>query len=155
MNNVSSYRLTPTIQKGVCLLADATNYIDTQCVAEENMPEEKVEKTAEAPKTGGKDVEENKVWAAIGYLGILFLLPLLAKKDSPFAQYHGKQGLALFVAGFIIGVASAIPFIGWVFISPFCSILLIILFIMGLINALTGKMQPLPVIGKMVEGLKI
>lgn len=114
------------------------------------------EKPVEAPKMGGgKDAEENKVWAAIGYLGILFLIPLLAKKDSPFAVYHGKQGLALFVAGLVVGAVSALPVIGWFVVAPIGGILLFILFIMGLINALGGKMVPLPVIGKMVENLKI
>lgn len=119
------------------------------------MSEEKKDLAKEAPKGESKDVEENKVWAAIGYLGILFLIPLLAKKDSPYAQYHAKQGLALFIAGLIVGVASALPLIGWFLIAPIGGILLLILFIIGLINALGGKTQPLPVIGKMAEGLKI
>ena len=42
------------------------------------------------PMGDPKDVEENKLIAAVGYLGILFLIPLLAKKDSPFAQFHAK-----------------------------------------------------------------
>jgi len=117
--------------------------------------EKKTEEVKEAPKTGSKDVEENKVWAAIGYLGILFLIPLLAKKDSPYAQYHAKQGLALFLAGLIVGAASAIPFIGWFIVAPIGGIILLILFVIGLINSLGGKMQPLPVIGKMAENLKI
>lgn len=118
------------------------------------MPEEKKEEVKQA-KSGSSDVDENKVMAAIAYLGILFLIPLLAKKDSPFAQYHAKQGLGLFIAGLIIGFASALPIIGWFIIAPIGGILTLILFIMGLINALGGKMVPLPIIGKMAEGLKI
>jgi len=38
------------------------------------------EETTSAPSGGGKDAEENKAMAAIGYLGILFLVPLLAAK---------------------------------------------------------------------------
>ena len=45
-----------------------------------------------------KQIDENKVIAAIGYFGILCLLPLILKKDSPFAQFHGKQGLVLLIA---------------------------------------------------------
>ena len=118
------------------------------------MAEEK-KTSAEAPKVGSKDVEENKIWAAIGYLGILFLIPLLAKKDSPFAQYHAKQGLVLFIAGLIVGFLSAVPFIGWFVLAPIGGILLLILFIIGLVNSLGGKTQPLPVIGKYAETLKI
>jgi len=117
------------------------------------MAEEK--KTEKETSGTHKDAEENKIWAVIAYLGILFLIPLLAKKDSPYAQYHAKQGLALFVAGLIVGVASALPLIGWFIIAPIGGIVLLILFIIGLVNALGGKMAPLPVIGKMAETLKI
>lgn len=123
------------------------------------MEEEKTQQeqpVAEAPKasTGGQDIQENKIWAAIAYLGILFLVPLLAKKDSAYAQYHAKQGLVLFVFGVIIGFVMIIPFLGWI-IGVFGWILTVIFFIIGLVNALSGKMQPLPLIGKFGEGLKI
>jgi len=108
----------------------------------------------EPVKSGGSDVDENKAMAAIGYLGILFLIPLLAKKDSPFAQYHAKQGLVLFVFGIIISFIAAIPVVGWM-VSGVGWILVLILFIMGLMNALGGKTQPLPVIGKYGENIKI
>ncbi|MCL5795801.1 MAG: DUF4870 domain-containing protein [Patescibacteria group bacterium] len=113
------------------------------------------EEKKEEKKVSGSDVEENKVWAAIGYLGILFLIPMLAKKDSPFAQYHAKQGLALFILGVIVGAASALPIIGWFVIAPIGSIVTLILFIIGLVNSLSGKTVPLPIIGKMAENVKL
>ena len=42
------------------------------------------------------DVEANKTVAALSYISILFLVPLLGKRDSKFAQFHAKQGLILF-----------------------------------------------------------
>jgi uncharacterized membrane protein len=98
----------------------------------------------------GNDVEENKVIAAIGYLGILFLVPLLVKPNSPFAQYHARQGIALCVAAIAISIISVIPIIGWI-VGPIGGILVFILFIMGLVNALGGKTVPLPIIGKYAE----
>lgn len=100
--------------------------------------------------SGGGDIEEGKVWAAIGYLGILFLVPLLAKKDNEFAQYHAKQGLMLFIVSLIIGPITFIPLIGWIL-----AIFPLVLFIMGLVNALGGKKKPLPVIGQYGENLSI
>lgn len=38
---------------------------------------------------------EEKIFAAVGYVGILALLPLLARRDSEFAQHHGRQGLVV------------------------------------------------------------
>ena len=113
-------------------------------MAEENTP---------APSGGSKDVEQNKAIAAIGYLGILFLIPLLAAKNSPFAQYHAKQGLVLFIFGIIVSAVGVIPFLGWV-VASVGGILVLILFIMGIINALGGQMKPLPVIGSYAEKFK-
>lgn len=112
------------------------------------------EKKAAAPSVSSKDVEENKVMAAIGYLGILFLVPLLAKKDSPFAQYHAKQGMILFIFEVIISFVMVIPFLGWM-IGGLGWLFGVILFIMGLVNALGGKMQPLPLIGQFAEKMNI
>jgi len=108
----------------------------------------------ETPQTNSKDVEENKAMAAIAYLGILCLVPLLAKKDSPFAQYHAKQGLVLFLTEVILGFVYAIPFAGWA-VGSIGYIFTLVLFIMGLMNALGGKTKPLPVIGEFAEKWKI
>lgn len=100
-----------------------------------------------APKSsGGSDVESNKGIAAIGYIGILFLIPLL-KKDSAYAQFHGKQGMILFIFEVVCWFVAMIPVIGYM-ISVLGSIFAFILFIIGLMNALNGKKQPLPVIGQ-------
>lgn len=101
------------------------------------------------------DVETNKAMAAIGYIGILFLIPLLAKKDSAFAQYHAKQGLTLFVFEILIGILTWVPVIGWLLIGPIGYLIAFILFIIGLMNALGGKQQPLPIIGKFGEKINI
>jgi len=117
------------------------------------------EENVSGPTGSSSDVDENKAIAAIGYLGILFLVPLLVKKDSPFAQYHAKQGMILFIAdvilwfvAFIIGVATL--GIGF-YLSWIIWLLIIVWTILGIVNALNGKMQPLPIIGKMAESWKI
>ena len=103
-------------------------------------------------------IEEGKVWAIIGYIGILFLVPLLAKKDNKFAMYHAKQGLVLFIASIIVWVVAFvlmfIPVLGWI-INFILWILMFVLWLMGIINAATGKYSPLPIIGKYAEKLKI
>ena len=116
------------------------------------MPDDKKEAAPapSAPSGGGSDAEQNKGMAAIAYIGILFLIPLLAKKDSPFAQYHAKQGLVLFIFEVIASAISWIPVVGWVL--PIAGL---ILFIIGLMNALGGKTEPLPVIGQFGDKFKI
>lgn len=105
------------------------------------------------------DVEKNKIFAVLAYLGILVLVPILAAKESPFARYHANQGLVLLIASIIAYVGVAIisvictmvaPIMGCVFMVVFIclGLGLLAMVIMGIINAATGKMAPLPLIGK-------
>lgn len=93
------------------------------------------------------DIENNKVMAVLSYIGILFLVPLLAAKESKFARFHVNQGLVLFLAGIVSSVVAVVPLIG-VILSAVCSIFLTVLMILGIINAATGKAKELPLIGK-------
>lgn len=117
---------------------------------EEEKKEESAPASAASTKSSSSDVEQNKGIAAISYIWILFLVPLLTKKDSDFAKYHAKQGLVFFIFSTIVGFIAFIPVIGWILL-----IVDFVFFIMGLINALGGKKQPLPVIGKYAEGINI
>lgn len=93
------------------------------------------------------DVEKNKGMAILAY--IIFFIPLLAAKDSKFAMYHANQGLILFLAALVANVVSAIiPFIGWFLIWPLVTLALVVLAVLGIINAAQGQMKPLPIIGK-------
>ncbi len=93
-----------------------------------------------------EDIEKNTVMAVLAY--IIFLIPLLAAKDSPYAKYHTNQGIVLFLAAVFINViGSVIPIIGWFFILTFGNAFILILAIMGIINAVQGKVKPLPLIG--------
>ena len=94
-----------------------------------------------------EDAEKNKMMAVLAY--ILFLIPLLAAKESPFAKYHTNQGLVLFIGGVIVSIlGSVIPFLGWFVILPIGGILVTVLCVMGILNALKGEAKPLPIIGK-------
>jgi uncharacterized membrane protein len=96
---------------------------------------------------------KNTGMAVIAYA--VFFLPLLTEaKRDPFVKYHVKQGLALFLAGLVSRIIVYIPFIGWTLVGPY-SILLLILFVVGVMNALGGKQAPLPLIGKFAEKFKI
>src|ERR1700754_1359030 len=64
------------------------------------------------------DVEKNKVFALLSYLGILWLVPLLAAKESPFCKFHCNQGIVLSIATFVIYfgvmILNFIPYVGCV-----------------------------------------
>lgn len=101
-----------------------------------------------APKVSGdeKDIEENKVLAVLSYLGILFLVPLLAAPKSKFAKFHANQGCVLFIAEVALTMVWIIPILGWI-VGFVGGIGTLVLAIMGIINALNGKAVKLPLIG--------
>ncbi|MEK7105572.1 MAG: DUF4870 domain-containing protein [Patescibacteria group bacterium] len=105
-----------------------------------------------------KDASDNRIVAAIGYLFILCLVPLLGKKESKFAQFHGKQGLVLTIAAVALWVASFIltfiPILGWL-IMFLGWISLMVLAILGIVNALAGKYWEMPFLGKYAKEIKL
>ncbi len=92
------------------------------------------------------DIEKNKAMGLLGYL--IFFIPLLAAKDSPFAKFHANQGFVLFLSYIVASVLWIIPILGWI-AAPIVYIVITVLSIMGIINALGGKAINLPIVGKL------
>lgn len=119
--------------------------------------EEKVKKVLDTKDTtseyDAKDVEDNKVMAVLSYIWLLFLVPLFAAKDSKFARFHCNQGIVLAivgtVGGIIFSILSGLPFIRWLFsiVGGLFGLACFILMIIGIVNAVNGKVKELPVIG--------
>jgi uncharacterized membrane protein len=103
------------------------------------------------------DIEQNKVFAVLAYIGILFLVPLLAAPRSRFARYHTNQGIVLFLSVLILwlglGVLAAIPFVNFILIPlgiPAGFILSaggLVFMVIGIVHAASGEYKPLPWIG--------
>ena len=117
----------------------------------EEMPQNETIKGVETSQASEKG--ENDLTAILSYLGILFLVPLLTRKDNAFAQFHAKQGLVLFIAEVATMMIAWIPFLGW-FVGMICWIIWVILSIIGIVNVLNGKQVPLPIIGKFAQRFK-
>jgi uncharacterized membrane protein len=104
-----------------------------------------------------EDVDQNRIFGILAYLGIFVLVPIIVAKDSPFAKYHANQGLILFLIEIVLSVLLAIVNIIVYSILPvlhyltalleFVYLAPLVLVILGIINAAQGKCVPLPVIG--------
>ncbi len=101
-----------------------------------------------------KDIEDNKIVAAIGYVSLLCLIPLLLKRDSAYAQFHGKQGLILVIATVINHVIGIIPVFGWI-LYPIGMVAIVVLSLLGIIKALSGEMWEIPYLAEYAKKLKI
>lgn len=111
------------------------------------------------------DAKENMGFAILAYLGILWLVPFLVKKDSKFVFFHLNQGLTLliFLLGFGVGM-SLLMFIldtstrflpllellafGLSLLAIPVFLVLFVLAVVGILNVVQGVAKPLPVIGK-------
>lgn len=104
------------------------------------------------------DIESTKGLACLSYLGILFLIPMLVNKNSPYTKFHVNQGIVLLIAEIILGVASGlirfalglIPFIGGIIanlLGIVIGLVCLAFIILGIVNAAQGRAQELPVIG--------
>ncbi|MBE6936592.1 MAG: zinc ribbon domain-containing protein [Ruminococcaceae bacterium] len=105
------------------------------------------------------DIQKNKGMAVLGYLGLLFLIPLLAAKDSPFARFHTNQGLVIFLCSaayeivqkILVGVASLVflPLGGILeVVLEILSLVFLVYVILGVVYAAKGKAKELPIVGK-------
>ena len=101
---------------------------------------------APAAEFDPQDISSNKIMAALSYLGIFVLIPLLAAKDSKYARFHVNQGLILLICCVVSFAISRIP--GLAFIAWILNLAIFILAVIGIINAVKGQAKELPYIGK-------
>jgi uncharacterized membrane protein len=106
----------------------------------------RIEQPVTPPFTGGDDVEKGKGMAWLSYLGILWLVPLLAMKENAFCKFHAKQGILLSILWFASWVVVVIPFIGWL-VDAVVWVFIVIMAIMGIVNSLNGKYWKMPILG--------
>ena len=103
----------------------------------------------QAPVQSGPKKDDNMVMAVVAY--ILFFVPLLTDaKNDPFVKYHVKQGLLIFLIGLAAFVLSPILFmITWII-----HLFVLVMAIIGIMNVINKKQEPLPLIGQYAEKFK-
>jgi uncharacterized membrane protein len=119
-----------------------------------------------APQPVENGIEPNsmeKTLALEAYLGLLVLAPLFGAKKSTFVRFHTNQGIVL--CALSIALSLLISFNSIIMASVYSTAISVILglfnglyglvycgiialSIIGIINALKGKMKALPIIGK-------
>lgn len=96
-------------------------------------------------------IDDSKLMAVMAYLGILVLVPLFTRRQDPFVYFHTKQGVVLLV-GFIMALVLA----AWVnLLGNILFLLLLLLDVVGLVQALLGRRWKIPIIGQIAEAVRI
>jgi uncharacterized membrane protein len=115
--------------------------------------------------------------ATLGYIPLLFFLPLFVGTREPFARFHGRQSLVLFAAvvvfnigvgitdlvlGRILGSMFLIGFffkaVAWLVHYPAGVVVALaytVLVIFGIVQAATGQYWRIPVVGAYSERLRL
>lgn len=92
-------------------------------------------------------IPEANLYAALSYVGVLLLVPLLVRKDDPFVQFHLKQGIVL-LGGLILGLFAVL----WIAaVGNIVVLLLLIVDIVGLVQALLGRRWRIPLVGMVTD----
>ena len=93
------------------------------------------------------DVSQNKVLAMIPYLmgWVGIIIALLAVNNSPYVAYHVKQALKIQVVTILSVVLLIVPILGWIAYAV-CSVILLVLILMGFFQVCGGKAKELPIL---------
>ena len=87
-----------------------------------------------------------------------YLINLIIKHDDDYVMYYSKQGLVLFIFGLVLQLIILLfdlIIISLSFLGDLVWILLIVIWIIGWINALSGEKRSTIIIGDLVEKLGI
>jgi len=115
----------------------------------------KDESVAESIVDSAKNAQENDWLAVVSYIWILFVIPLILKREDEFVRHRAKQGLILFIFEILVVVVGSIPIIGWLIIMPLGTILAILLAVLGITHALKGEMWVMPLLGKYAQKVNL
>jgi fumarate reductase subunit D len=108
--------------------------------------------------TGGE-----RAMAALGYLAILFILPVKLRRDSMFVQFHARQGGVLFglwvalvllvlIVAFFLPIGIQNYAIGVVLLV---TVVYVLMAVVGLLKVLLGERYRMPVVADVALLLRL
>lgn len=113
-----------------------------------------------AEKIKKRDVEDKKLFAFLAtFLSVIgFVIALAAKREDKYVMFYAKQSLVIFIIGVVAGaigsVFKLIPIIGMIIYFAL-TILVLIVWILSWINALSEKEKDLPIISYWAEKINL
>lgn len=145
------------------------NGICPKCAAEEQAPEQdgKIDKVVdrfqnaadETESYESEDISNNRIFAVLGYLGILLVVPIICAPESPFARFHASEAIDLLIFNVVYTIVAVVvtwlcfkvgQALGIIILGVFLilSIVSLLFWIMGISNAARGQAKEIPFIGK-------
>jgi uncharacterized membrane protein len=94
--------------------------------------------------------DRERLLAALSYVGLLFLLPIVAGEKSDFVRFHARQGAVMCAFEFAAMLIGAVPLIGWSFF-----IAVFVVAAIALYRAHQGRRWEIPYVGKWAREIKL
>ncbi len=115
---------------------------------EETKQTSQEESPLEEPATKSNAGNNSKACAVLAYfaIGIVWYFVDAQLKQNKFAHFHVKQALGLIIFDIVVMTALAISVIGFI-AMPLVNLFVLVLAVIGIINALNNEEKDLPIIG--------
>ncbi|MFH2063016.1 MAG: hypothetical protein ABIJ46_02565 [bacterium] len=94
--------------------------------------------------------DEQRLMAALSYVGILFLVPLLYPKKDEEIRFHLRQGVVVFIVDVLVSFVAWIPLIGWSL-----ALVMLLVSIYGFIQAWQGERWEIPFLHQYAEKINL
>jgi uncharacterized membrane protein len=114
------------------------------------------------PAGGPGTVSQNRnLMIVLSYLWLLFLIPLLVEKDDREVQWHAKNGMLIFGAELVIGIAlyilSQIPILGFLgcIVGPFLWLAFLAVAIIAIMKGINGQRLVIPGLSEYADRINI
>ena len=106
-----------------------------------------------------------RAMAALGYLAILFILPVKLRRDSMFVQFHARQGGVLFglwiVAVLVLFIVLLVTGAGGLLANILLGVMMVLTFLyilmalIGLLKVALGERYRMPVVADVALMLRL
>lgn len=87
-----------------------------------------------------------RLLAAMSYLGVLSLVPLVVNRTDSYVQFHARQGVVLWMWEVLAIYTLLVPAVGQLFFRV-SSMICLLLSVVGLISVLLGRAWKFPLVG--------
>lgn len=104
--------------------------------------------------TAAATSDNSTLMGVLAYIGILVIIPFLTSRNDPFVKFHIKQGVVLVVIEIVLYVIGSMV---WM-LAPllmFVNLGALVLSIIGIVNVIQKKQEPLPLVGKFAAHVNI
>ena len=105
---------------------------------------------AEENKSSSYDPKTIAIIAYLTIIGLIIAFLLNNDKKQEFSSYHIRQSMGLALCSVALFIVGMIPVLGWI-VSFLGSIFLLLLWVLGLLNAINNEIKPVPVLGEYFE----